>query len=41
MKRPRPAGKVITICFGCAGARFEPSGRPCRRCRGSGIDPRP
>jgi hypothetical protein len=36
------AGKVIVICYGCAGSRKEPDGRtPCRRCGGSGIDPNP
>jgi len=35
-------GKVITICYGCAGTGRAPDGRtPCRRCGGTRIDPNP
>jgi hypothetical protein len=39
---PETNGVVITICYGCAGAKTEPDGRtPCRRRKGTGIDPNP
>lgn len=34
-------GTLIVICYGCAGARTDPKGGPCRRCHGTGIDPNP
>jgi hypothetical protein len=37
----RALGRVIVICYGCAGSRTDPRGGPCRRCGGSGIDPNP
>ena len=39
--RARQFGRVIVICYGCAGSRTDPRGGPCRRCGGSGIDTNP
>ncbi|MCP2337903.1 hypothetical protein [Actinomadura rupiterrae] len=32
---------LVVLCFGCAGARTDPGGGPCRRCDGSAVDPNP
>jgi hypothetical protein len=38
---PAQLGRVIVICYGCAGSRTDPDGGPCRRCGGPGVDPNP
>lgn len=34
-------GKVIVICYGCAGTGKDAQGRTCQRCGGSRRDPNP
>ena len=40
-ERTATAAETAPICVACVGDRTSPDGGPCKRCRGTGVDPDP